>query len=396
MSASTLPAAYHLDIRTKLALVLVFVSLISMGLISLFAYQTSSQLLRDSSTRQLDALAESKANDLNKVHQGWRDKTRLIRNSVELRPGLEEFIVDHDDEAHQSLVSLLARTALGVEGVRRVTIVNKRLQEVCSVGKAQVFSSITLPQGDREISYQGTHLSETKGILVAMTTPLQIDGVQVGGLEVVFDATDLQEVVGNRTGLGETGEVIVVTKSPNDQPLLLNSLRHEADLVGPGQITNQLLTSSLRRVLDGESGIYINNVTDYRGEQVWVATRVLAELGWGLIVKVDALEEGEKAESLRDSIIDIALALSAFAIIGGTLLGFYLARPIHDLALIVERIRHGEQDLRAEVSGDDEIAYLGESVNALIDYMQENYPEANLDIVGHNDANKSGGDQRND
>lgn len=360
-----------------------------MGLIALFAYQTSAELLRDSSTRQLDALAESKANDLNKVHQGWRDKTRLIRNSVELRPNLEDFIRNHDDAAHQSLVNLLEKTALGVEGVERVTIVNNRLQEVCAVGRAQVFAGVQLPKGDREIAYQGAYLSESKGILVAMTTPLQIDGVQIGGLEVVFDATDLQEVVSNRTGLGETGEVIIVANTPGSQPLLLNSLRHEAPLSGPGQITDELLTASLNRVLSGESGVYINNVTDYRGEQVWVATRTLAELGWGLVVKVDALEEGQRAISLRDAMIDIALALSAFAIIGGTLLGFYLARPIHDLAELVERIRHGEQDLRAEVSGDDEIAYLGESLNALIDYMQENYPDAELPLDTDQDSKRT-------
>jgi hypothetical protein len=62
-----------LDIRTKLALALVFASLISMGLIGLFAYQTSAQLLQEVSIRQIDALAESKAMDLTKVHQGWRD-----------------------------------------------------------------------------------------------------------------------------------------------------------------------------------------------------------------------------------------------------------------------------------------------------------------------------------
>lgn len=362
---------YHLDIRTKLALVLVFVSLISMGLISLFAYQTSSQLLQDSSTRQLDALAESKAMDLKRVHQGWRDKTRLIRNAVELRNGLEEFINDHDDEAHQSLVNLLERTALGVEGVERVTIVDNLRQEVCAVGRAPVFGEIQLPEGDREITYRGAHLSESKGILVAMTTPLQVDGKQIGGLEVVFDASDLQEVASNYTGLGETGEVIVVTRTRGDKPLVLNRLRHEAPFPAPGEISEEQLTEPLSRVLNRESGVY-NKVQDYRDETVWAGTRFLAELGWGLVVKVDATEEEERAVSLRDAMLDIALALSAFAIIGGTLLGFYLARPIHDLALIVERIRHGEQDLRASVEGDDEIAYLGESVNALIDYMQEN------------------------
>lgn len=320
--------------------------------------------------------------DLNRVHQAWREKTRLIRNSVELRPDLADFISQHDDAAHQVLLNVLEKTALGVESVERVTIVDTRNQEVCTVGRAQVFSEIELPEGDREISYQGVHLSEEKGILVAMTTPLQVEGKVVGGLEVVFDTEDLQAVASNYTGLGETGEVIVVARDPGDRPLLLHKLRHETDLPNPGRIPEGLLTDSLERVLDGMSGISIAESPDYRGNKVWVATRFLAELGWGIIIKVDASEEEEKANYLRDAMFDIALALSAFAIIGGTLLGFYLARPIHDLALLVERIRHGEQDLRADVRGDDEIAYLGESVNALIDYMQANSVQS---IPGPND-----------
>lgn len=310
--------------------------------------------------------------DLNRVHQGWRDKTRLIRNSVELRADIADFIENHDDTAHQALVNILNKTALGVDGVERVTIVNNRGQEVCAVGRAQVFGEIKLPEGNREISYQGVHLSEEKGLLVAMTAPLVVDDRKVGGLEVIFGSADLQAVAGNYTGLGETGEVVVVSRDTSGRPLILHELRHDTDLPNPGLIPSELLTSSLSSVLDGESGIYINQGPDYRGETVWVATRFLAEVGWGIIIKVDASEEGEKADYLRDAMFDIALALSAFAIIGGTLLGFYLARPIHDLALLVERIRHGEVDLRADVQGDDEIAYLGESVNALIDYMQDN------------------------
>ena len=362
---------HRLDIRTKLALALVFVSLLSMGLIALFAYQTSAQLLQDVSVRQLDALAEGKAMDLVKVHQGWRDKTRLIRNGVELHSGIETLIRVHDDAAHQALTDILAHTEFGVEGVERVTLVDRNGKEVCQVGQAQVYAKIELPAGEREIVYRGVHLSEQKGLLVTFTTPLMVDDELIGGLEVVFDADDLEQVASNYTGLGETGEVVVVT-STGGKTLVLNRLRHAAELTSPGEIPESQVSKPVARALAGESDVFIENVVDYRGEPVWAATRYLPESGWGLLVKVDASEESERADYLRDTMFDIAIALSAFAIIGGTLLGFYLARPIHDLALLVQRIRQGERDLRAEVSGDDEIAYLGESVNELVDYLQAN------------------------
>jgi HAMP domain-containing protein len=363
-----------LDIRTKLALVLVFVSLLSMGLIALFAYQTSAQLLQEVSIRQLDALAEGKAMDLVKVHQGWRDKTRLIRNGAELQQGLKNLIQTHDDTAHQELTKVLSFTALGIEGVERVTVVAIDCKEVCQVGRAQVYAEIELPDGERQIAYQGVHLSEEKGLLVTFTTPLMADGEVIGGIEIVFEANDMEQVASNYTGLGETGEVVVVTPGRNGGVLVLNRLRHSEALASPGAMPNAQISEPVKRVLAGESGVFIDEGLDYRGERVWAATRFLAEPGWGLVVKVDSSEETERADFLRDAMFDIALALSAFAIIGGTLLGFYLARPIHDLALLVQRIREGEGDLRANIKGDDEIAYLGESVNALVDYMQANEP----------------------
>ena len=188
----------------------------------------------------------------------------------------------------------------------------------------------------------------------------------MGHIEVVFDATEIESVTSNYTGLGDTGEVIAVMLRPDDSVMILNDLRHEAETNQIAGLANS--SAAMRHVMSGKSGIVTTGI-DYRGQEVLASTRFIEELDWGLIVKVDKTEEDMRADTLLDSMFDIGLALSAFAIIGGTLLGFYLARPIHDLAVLLGRIRHGETTLRANTEGDDEIAYLAETLNELLDHM---------------------------
>ena len=79
-----------MDIRTKLSLALVFVSLVSMALLGTFAYYTSATLLQEISLRQLDALSESKKRDLIKVYDSWEDNLRLVRDRSELQSSISE------------------------------------------------------------------------------------------------------------------------------------------------------------------------------------------------------------------------------------------------------------------------------------------------------------------
>ena len=67
----------------------------------------------------------------------------------------------------------------------------------------------------------------------------------------------------------------------------------------------------------------------------------------------------------------MGLSLSAFAILGGVLLGLYMARPIRQLAELVHRVRHGETHLRAKAEGDDEVAYLARKINEMMDALEK-------------------------
>ena len=63
-----------MDIRTKLVFTLVVVALVSMFVLSLAMYAIAEPALRDSRLDLLEALAESKRDDMDQVFAGWIDR----------------------------------------------------------------------------------------------------------------------------------------------------------------------------------------------------------------------------------------------------------------------------------------------------------------------------------
>lgn len=354
-----------MDIRTRLSLALVTVSLASMALLGMFAYYTAADLLQEISLRQLDALAESKKRDVRKVYSSWSDKLRLVRSDTELRISIRDYVDNENPDALHDINRIIQGMTVAVREIDKMIVFNLDGEVMTSFGRSLVdFSG--QPVGE-DVAYVGTYVSPD-GLRVAMNTAVEMDGAEIGGIEIIFDAEDIIDVTSDHTGLGQTGETIVVDRE-GDRVIVLNPLRHEVEGFS-GVLDMEAASSDLSVVFAPPEGVPLFEHVDYRGENVWLATRYLENLGWGLVVKVDISEEEKRADGLREALFDISLALSAFAIIGGALLGFYLARPIHELAVVVDRVRHGESELRAEVKGDDEIAYLAESLNEFLDHLE--------------------------
>ncbi|MEX0942713.1 MAG: hypothetical protein WD002_09225, partial [Pseudomonadales bacterium] len=145
-----------MDIRTKLALALVFVSLLSMAILGAFAYQTSSSLLQEISIRQLDALAESKRRDLEKVHEGWRDQLRLIKSRTQLRSNLREFTETGSEQAISSVVRIIEDAATAVDDVEQIRILDVNGNEVASYGRVGDHFDHVTPEVSGDVVYNDT------------------------------------------------------------------------------------------------------------------------------------------------------------------------------------------------------------------------------------------------
>jgi len=276
---------------------------------------------------------------------------------------LQDFATRSDPGELARIERILADALAAVSEMRRMTVYDALGRPITTQGDSYLGVSPEL------VLIDGVALGETvvgpEGVEVALRAPLRLDGKRVGAVEVVQLANEIEHVTGDYTGLERTGEAYVVMRDASGEVVFLNGVRHANGLTPRAPAAQ--LGPHVAAALDGEESVFLRDLEDYRGEPVWAATRALPAMGWALVVKMDAAEARAPATELRDMLIDLSLALAAFAIVGGTLLGLYLARPLRELAEVLARVREGEIDLRARPRGEDEVYSLGRAINELLD-----------------------------
>jgi HAMP domain-containing protein len=349
------------DIRTKLAIALVSVAILSMAALGFFAYQASAEFLQDISERQLDALAQSRSSDVQNVIESWRDGVRLIASRTQLRLNLNSYNTNASDQLLNSIRRIVSDAQASTPSVAALALYQTNGNRLVVSGNATLLDDHRQGTPDA-IEYIGLVESDDQ-LFIRFHAPLQLENVNIGTLEIAFTTSELDAVISDYTGLGESGETIIIRQDDQGLISVLGQLRHSTERIQLSETNNDFI----RAAIEGEDRIYTTNQLGYRGLNVWAATRYIPDVDWGLIVQVDQAEELVPVISFRDSLIDLGLALSAFAIFGGTLLGMYLARPVRQLAETVKRVGEGATDLRANENSEDEVGLVARAFNEFLD-----------------------------
>lgn len=362
-----------MDLRTKLVFSLVGVALISMAALGSMAYMQSRDLMRTSSLRQLDALAESRKQRVESLVTDWRDRVRLMSSRTRLLASQFDPASIDTDAGRAAIGDALAEIARSVPGVRVLVVFDLEGTHIASTsdGATRRRSS----ESDRAHAQDGSPtfvgIERGGGALEAhFVTPLLVDDRPVGWLETRLAADDIAELARDTTGLGPTGETLVVT-ADEDGYRALHPTRHASRASG-GDPTSEGETPRIdpaQLALAGLDTMVWENAVDYRDEPVWAATRSLDDLGWGVVVKYDASQEEGPINAFRTRLFRGALTFAAFAILAGILLGLHLARPIHDLADVVNSVREGDRHARARIHHRDEIGMLARTFNRMADAL---------------------------
>jgi len=221
----------------------------------------------------------------------------------------------------------------------------------------------TEPMRTKQVYIKGIYYSETlRKTSMAIATPVFCpanQGKHIVGIIVarIYLEDSLYALILKRTGMGKTGETLIVNKDR----FALNELRwHER-----APLKLKIAAESASLASQGKTGIL--ECRDYRGEKVLSAYTHIEKAGWEFVAKQDLKEIYAPIRSMiRDTLILFFFSALLVYILAIVLAGG-IARPVLEMTKIAKNMAKGDFSARNVVASVDELGYLAQSFNSMAD-----------------------------
>ena len=187
--------------------------------------------------------------------------------------------------------------------------------------------------------------------------PVIVGGEVKGAFIVALPTGRIASIMSNRTGLGRTGETVLLNSKGF---LLTDAPLSEMNDVGVAKLdAAQFSQIAGREIFTGQDSSYRENMT----AKVAFANVDFLNAGWVVAALVDSREAGEVVASMRQIVIIASLVLLVVALSGALLFSRNLTRPINALVGNMRELSEGRTDFDIDnMNRKDEIGDMVRSV----------------------------------
>lgn len=371
------------SIASRLVFWFLIIALIPCAILTTITSIVATQALEGAVRNRLVSIAASKADELEVYAlQRVRDGTTLARNStiVDAMKMLTATKTDASDAAtNDAMRATLGDAAYAMDFSRLLLMdttgrVRFALDNSVAVGTSLLEGDLAdteLAAGfDRartllQAELCGFQLFGVTGEPLAfVTSPIMENGRVIGVLAGGLTPERVWHVLGDLSGLGETGE-IVTGERRGANFLMTKPLRLAPDAAFRLEIPfgNAQLGAAVQRGSTGDRGYGMTR--DYRGEEVVAAWCYLPSFRWGMAVKQDAAEALALMYLQRQAIIAIGIAVIVGVTLTALIVARTISRPIGTAVRVARQVADG--DLRADVgaTADDETGALLQAIQRM-------------------------------
>ena len=205
-----------------------------------------------------------------------------------------------------------------------------------------------------------------------IASPVFQEGKKVGVAIFQIPLDRITAVMGERTGLGETGDSYLVGP---DKRMRSDSYRdsqgHSVVASFRGTVAdNGVQTPAVRQALAGETGTEV--LKDYSGRRVLSAfapVNLPGGLHWAIIVEQELAEIYSPIRQIRNDILIMGLIVAILAGLVGYGLAHTLTRPLNDLAHKANLISKGRLDVAFPRHMTDETGDLSRAMESMVESL---------------------------
>lgn len=369
-----------LSIQKKMV-TMFFILLFSLIFFTLFTVNViSKDTMEKTISNNLQAIAESRANNVETIITQEMDQLTLITNNTKLRNDVLDFIDYGNETYRKSMRSLILETNNSIVEYDDIIIINKTGRSIVSTNpfyENKTFSNEDFFIYARE--KKSLTLSRTKnGIRIFSSGPMMLNDELLSVIVVISNPDNLFNVISDYKGLGETGELYIVNKtgvvitplrfynySENIHQIILNKKINTINLqncFAHAYLTDEELTNH-----HDEIEIF----KDYRNVSVLGTHVFIDRVNWALLAEID---EGEAFASVLEmqTMLTIIFTISGMIIlIIAYLYARTISKPIQELNRKANEVTKGNLNTTVKIRSLDEIGNLAQSFNAMTKSLRQ-------------------------
>ncbi len=190
----------------------------------------------------------------------------------------------------------------------------------------------------------------------------------IGAVALLINVEEIFKIMRDNTGLGKTGETILVKKKSNNEISFFSPLLNLSNKgVEPVKIGSKVAIPA-QEAVQGKTGIGFS--VDYRGEKVLSAWEYLPMLDWGMVAKVDIEEVYAPIKKIQKLMLFITAMIIFFVAIIAVGIARSISGPINKLHKGTEIIGLGNLDYKVGMNLNDEIGDLSRSFDEMVNRIK--------------------------
>lgn len=301
-----------MKLNTKIAIFILEIALIPLIFIGYVLYSNQKVAINQTTLKEVDAIAQIQKNRLQDILIQKQDMVGLFVTNPFIRSYMQTFNTRTTSSLQKSINESLLEIKSGSVKIKKIFITEPAGVVVASTDSALLGTNVStedyFKQGIKKQDVSFLKKDDTGATVEYLVAPLASNGKLLGMVALVTDASDIVDLANDYTGLGNTGETLLVKDDGNGNALYLTPIRFDPNAGLVRVVSKERKNVPAIHAKNGEEGVF-NNLVDYRNIPVFAATRYIGSINWGIVVKIDKIEALTPIRKLQELFLLIILSV---------------------------------------------------------------------------------------